>query len=222
MANYAVDEKLLESYKPFGTEIDLWNGTCYISLVGFMFYNTRVYGIKIPFHINFEEVNLRFYVRRKYENEWKSGVVFIKEIVPRRLIALGAKIFYKENYAAMPMRHKWKTDGDYLSVVYEWKQKNWNSIKVVSGKSLSEIVNGSEEEFITEHYWGYTKIKKHSTAEYEVRHPKWNIYRTKDYLIDTDFGKTYGNNFKFLNYETPVSVFLAEGSAIEIMPRRIV
>ncbi len=90
MANYAVDPALLMNYLPNKTELDFWNGTCYVSLVGFMFQNTKVMGIKIPFHVDFEEVNLRFYVRYKDAGEWKRGVVFIKEIVPKPMLKIVA------------------------------------------------------------------------------------------------------------------------------------
>ena len=111
IANYAVDRKILREYLPNKTEIDLWNGICYVSLVGFMFQNTRVLGIPIPYHINFEEVNLRFYVRHKSQGEWRRGVVFIKEIVSKPALTFVANNLYKEKYETMPVNHIW-TSGD--------------------------------------------------------------------------------------------------------------
>src|SRR5688500_2284903 len=101
MANYCVDKKILAKYLPYDTEIDIWEDKCYVSLVGFMFLNTKLKGIKIPFHSNFEEVNLRFYVRHKCTGEWKRGVVFIKEIVPLPTLTFVANTIYKENYETM-------------------------------------------------------------------------------------------------------------------------
>jgi uncharacterized protein YqjF (DUF2071 family) len=123
MANYVVDPALLSAYLPAYTEIDLWNNRCYVSLVGFMFVNTRVLGVKIPFHINFEEVNLRFYVRHQSKGEWKRGVVFIKEIVPRSALTFIANTLYHENYETMPMRHVWEKTIDKLRIAYIWKKK---------------------------------------------------------------------------------------------------
>src|SRR5688572_6934416 len=103
MFNYAVDPALLKPYVPPHTQLDLWNDTCYVSLVGFMFLNTRVKGIKIPFHINFEEINLRFYV--KYDDPEmgpKRGVVFIQEIVPKSMITWVANTLYREHYTTLP------------------------------------------------------------------------------------------------------------------------
>lgn len=220
MVNYAVDPNLLASYLPAKTEIDLWNDTCYISLVGFMFKNTRVKGFKIPFHINFEEVNLRFYVRYKDNDTWKRGVVFIKEIVPRAALTFVANTVYGENYQTMPMVHSWVEREEELTIEYKWKKRNWHSLKIKADSNPVPIMPGSEAEFITEHYWGYTKISNTQTAEYEVKHPKWEIYPIHDYWIDVDFAMVYGSEFNFLKNEIPRSVFLAEGSAISVMQGR--
>lgn len=216
MANYAVDPEILRPYLPPATEIDIWNGVCYISLVGFMFMNTRLKGIAIPFHVNFEEVNLRFYVKHKAENEWKRGVVFVKEIVSRPAITLVARTVYKESYETMQMAHSWQTNDDSISVEYKWKKKNWNTFKVIAEKQSMPLETNSEAEFITEHYWGYKKIDEQRTSEYEVTHPRWNVYPVKDYMIDVDFANVYGSGFSFLKNEKPLSVFLAEGSPITV------
>jgi uncharacterized protein len=216
MANYAVDNKLLKPYVPFKTELDYWNHTCYVSLVGFMFLNTRVKGLRIPFHTNFEEVNLRFYVRYKDKGEWKRGVVFITEIVPRLGLTFVANTLYKEHYTTLPMRHSWKIASGDLRVEYRWRKSGWNSFVVNAENSLTRMETGSEEEFIAEHYWGYTRIDDRQTSEYGVEHPRWDIYKTKGYSIDVNFADVYGKNFEFLQRETPTSVVLAEGSEIAV------
>lgn len=220
MANYVVDPELLASYLPNRTEIDLWKGTCYVSLVGFMFLNTRLMGFKIPFHTHFEEVNLRFYVRHKDGDQWKRGVVFIKEIVPRPALTFVANIVYKENYETMPMSHLWDGSDERQKVEYRWKKKRWNSLQIETSSTPQSIATGSEEEFITEHYWGYARITHDRTTQYEVVHPRWDIYPTIDYTIDVDFTGTYGAEFSSLNLITPSSVFLAEGSEIAVKKGR--
>jgi hypothetical protein len=220
MANYAVDKNLLRNYLPPKTEIDLWNETCYLSLVGFMFINTKVKGFKIPFHINFEEVNLRFYVRYRDQGEWKRGVVFIREIVPKPALTFVANKIYRENYETMPMKHAWTSSDDMLTIEYQWKKVRWHSLKVTCNNIASPIQDHSEEEFITEHYWGYTKLSEEKTSEYGVEHPKWEVYQTKEYAIDVDFGLIYEPEFNFLTTEKPISVFLAEGSEIRVKEGR--
>lgn len=217
IANYAIESSILKRYLPAKTELDFWNSQCYVSLVGFMFLNTRLKGFRIPFHTSFEEVNLRFYVKYKCDKTgWKRGVVFIKEIVPKPMLTFVANAVYKEKYQTMPMEHQWEQTKDSLQVSYKWKLNEWNSFSVEASEKSEEIVNGSEEEFITEHYWGYTKINSQVTSEYEVLHPRWNVYPVKKFDIQVDFEKVYGKDFSFLRRETPLSVFLAEGSEIEV------
>ncbi|MCW5912583.1 MAG: DUF2071 domain-containing protein [Cyclobacteriaceae bacterium] len=222
MANYAVDADMLKKHLPHKTEIDLWNNTCYVSLVGFMFQETRVKGFKIPFHVNFEEVNLRFYVRHNHAGEWRRGVVFIKEIVPKPALTFVANTVYKEHYETMPMKHEWIVTDNSLTVEYAWKKSRWNTFKVIAGNQSIPIVSGSEEEFITEHYWGYTKISGQKTSEYGVEHPRWQVYPTKDYAIEVDFADVYGADFDFLKNQKPQSVFLAEGSEIKVKDGRVI
>jgi uncharacterized protein YqjF (DUF2071 family) len=222
MANYAIDTGLLSSYIPPGTEVDIWNDKCYISLVGFMFLNTKVYGIKVPFHINFPEVNLRFYVRRNIEKENKRGVVFIREIVPKRALAFVANTFFNERYVTLPMKYHWGIDENESHTRYEWKAAKWNRLEVKAGLQSQPIKKDSAEEFITEHYWGYTTLKKNRTGAYYVAHPKWEVYPVSSYMLDCDFGNLYGNRFEMLTNQEPESVFLAEGSEVIVFNKTII
>ena len=220
MANYCVDQNILKKYLPLKTEFDLFNGNCYLSLVAFMFENVKVKGIKIPFHTHFEEVNLRFYVKHKSpEGEWKRGVVFIKEIVPRRAITFVANTIYNENYITMPMAHRWEVKDNSLLVKYDWGNKNSFSIKA-QNKTI-EIKENSEAEFITEHYWGYTKINETKTSEYNVQHKRWKVYQINTFKIEVDFTDLYGKEFSFLKTAVPDSVFLADGSDITVFGGRL-
>lgn len=212
MVNYEVNPEVLKEYIPKGTELDFYENKCYISVVGFMFLNTKLLGIKIPFHVNFEEVNLRFYVKR----EGKRGVVFIKEIVPKPAITFVANTIYKENYQTLPMKHRWLENDDKFIVSYQWDiNKKRNSVSVESESKSVPIKPYTEIEFIAEHYWGYAK-DKNGTTEYEVKHPTWKYYSVTDYKIDIDFTGTYGEDFSFLQSQKPSSVFLLEGSEISV------
>src|ERR1700742_4807588 len=155
MLNYEIEPEVLRMFVPRGTELDSWNGKTFVSVVGFMFSETCVRGIKIPFHHRFEEVNLRFYVRRKAEDGWRRGVVFIREIVPRWAIATGARLFYNENYIARRMSHQVELDAMTTGrgvVEYGWLSGGrWNRLRAVTAGAASPLVDGSEAEFITEH-----------------------------------------------------------------------
>lgn len=219
MANYKVQPEILQKYIPAHTELDLWNGECYISLVAFMFTDTEVKGIKVPWHTNFEEVNLRFYVKQKMgDKQWRRGVTFINEIVPRWAIAKTANWIYKENYRRCPMEHVWtKFHGVSQYAGYEWKLKNeWYTLSVDAGLEALSLEPGSEEEFIAEHYWGYTKASKSKTIAYQVEHPQWKHYKVNSYKIDVDFAKLYGPAFGFLSRMRPCSVFICQGSKVTV------
>ncbi|KAA3440071.1 YqjF family protein [Rufibacter hautae] len=216
MVNYAIDAQVLQKYLPPHTQLDLWNGTCYVSLIGFMFLNTKIKGIRIPFHTDFEEVNLRFYVKYPEAGVYKRGVVFIKEIVPKTAITLVANALYKEHYVTMPMQHSWDLREDALAIEYRWKKQDWYRLGVVAQPTPQPLAPGSEEEFITEHYWGFTTRDEHTTTAYEVAHPRWEMYPVTEYQLSVDFTALYGPDFDFLNTASPRSVFLAEGSEILI------
>jgi len=221
MANYEIDPGILKKYVPAGTGLDTWNNKYYVSLVGFMFLKTKLRGVTIPFHSNFPEVNLRFYVRYRSENAWRRGVVFINEFVPKPAITFVANIFYKERYITCPMKHKWEI-GEQLTIGYYWKNNNkWNEMEVVADPKLNEIKPGSKEEFITEHFWGYSSADKNKTGEYEVAHPRWDIYSIENYKVDCQFKQLYGEDFDILDHSQPASVFLAEGSPVTIFTKKV-
>lgn len=221
LVNYTIAPETLQKYVPHGTALDLWNDKCYISLVGFLFEDTKVLGLKIPNHRNFEEFNLRFYVKRFENGIWKRGVVFIKEIVPKSAITWVANTLYKEHYETHAMSHRQSLKAEVLHVAYQWQTaQRQHTIEVNAYDFLSPIEPDSEAEFIMEHYFGYTQYNETTTFEYEVQHPKWEQYFIKNYSIQIDFEKEYGNDFGFLNHEKPCSVFLAKGSEITVKNKR--
>ncbi len=221
-ANFEVDPDRMRPHVPFGTELDLWQDRCFASLIGFRFVETRLKGIKIPFHVNFEEVNLRFYVKRKDGDHWKRGVVFIREVVPKPAIAWVANTLYNERYKALPMRYAWTYPPGEIQVKYSWKTKgSWQSMQVRALAEPQPLKAGSETAFITEHYWGYSQSGKNKTTEYQVTHPSWQIYEATDYGLKVDFS-TYGKAFEFLNGQEPSSVMLAEGSPITIESKQVI
>lgn len=233
MANYEVEPSLLTGRLPCGTDLDFHEGRCFVSLVGFMFLNTRILGVPVPFHVNFEEVNLRFYVKRDAVSEpgavatgalpsrsgggavaeTRRGVVFVKEIVPRFAIAAVARALYGEPYEA------WKMSNlrDGCRIRYGWqKGRCSNSIGVEIGENIGVPAESSHGEFIIEHYWGYTRRDSDRTDEYKVEHPKWELFSAEKPAINVDFGQTYGKEFAFLDSRRPYSVLLAKGSEISV------
>ena len=225
MFNYEVDAAVLKPHLPPYTEIDLYNGKAIVSVVGFLFNNTKVMGIKWPGFINFEEVNLRYYIKYFDGEKWRRGVGFISEIVPQFLVAGMANLFYNEHYSTAKMNHTIAQVNEQLEVEYSWKKKRqqWNSMQIKAYSVLQDIAPGSEEEFIFEHYYGYNKLNGKTAIEYSLKHPRWQVYPVTDYKINCHVEELYGADFvPFIENVKPVSVFLAKGSDVKVkMPKRI-
>lgn len=218
MLNYEIEPSLLAPYLPSGTELDSWNGKTFVSMVGFLFLRTRVLGWPIPFHRDFEEVNLRFYVRRKAADGWRRGVVFIREIVPRAAIAWVARTLYHEPYIALPMAHRIEgADGAVTAAEYSWRLGGrTNHLRLTTRTDPLTLAEGSEAEYITEHYWGYNAQPDGSTLEYRVEHPRWRVYETASATFDCDVAALYGAGFCDVLNGRPSSAFLAEGSPVKV------
>jgi uncharacterized protein YqjF (DUF2071 family) len=224
MLNYRVPPEWLTPFVPKGTELDLWDGSAYVSVVGFHFRDTRLFSVPIPFHRTFEEVNLRFYVRRIVDGSMRRGVTFLRELVPRPAIALVAQLTYNEPYRALSMRHRIdvNADGTPDVIEYEWKAGSaWSRIRVEPTGAAMPLSPGSEEEFITQHFWGYTRQRNGSTVEYEVRHPPWRVWHLRRGDLDDDstvFNPPFAGAFR----RPPHSAFLADGSDVSLyMPTRL-
>jgi uncharacterized protein YqjF (DUF2071 family) len=216
LANYSVEPDRLAPYVPKGTSVDLFEGHAFVSLVAFMFNRTRVLGVPVPGHIDFEEVNLRFYVKPDYDESIRA-VAFIKEIVPRAAIPIVANALFNENYEALKMHH----ERDFPHISYSWERQRTHTFSATVETEPALPQKGSIGEFITEHYWGYAE-GRNATLEYQVEHPQWQCADVTDYNIDIDFDDSYGPEFAFLNALKPHNVQYAKGSPVTVSsPRKI-
>jgi hypothetical protein len=173
--------------------------------------------IPVPWHMNFEEVNLRFYVKRIVNGECRRGVVFVKEIVPRACIAIVAKRLFNENYVAAPMSHFIERQNGQLCVRYDWTIRDrTHSVTLHSDGTFREMSPGSQEEFIAEHYWGYCRQRDGGTIEYQVTHPKWQVAMVNEFSFACDAVALYGKELGEQLSSPPDSVFLANGSKVEV------
>ena len=216
MLNYAIDPAALQPLLPRGTELDFFGDRTFASLVGFRFLHTRVFGFRFPLHTDFEEVNLRFYVRRQTPEGWRRGVVFVRELVPRRAIAFIARTWYGEPYLAVPMSHQIEHSAAGLRVEYGWSRAGRReSLFATAAGEPQPIAAGSAEEFITEHYWGYT-ARGQRTSEYEVEHPRWQTWRALDCGFQADVASLYGGRFVACLSAPPASAFIAAGSPVSV------
>jgi uncharacterized protein YqjF (DUF2071 family) len=217
MLNFEIDPVILAPLVPAGVELDTWQDRHFVSIVGFLFRDTRVRGLPIPFHVNFEEVNLRFYVRRHVGGETRRAVVFIKEVVPRWAIAQAARLLYNEPYVALPMDHK-IVNGQGRTITYRFRQRMWNTIMArVEGQPAIPAAD-SEASFIIEHYWGYTAQRDGGTLEYRVEHPPWRVWLARDAFFTCGVEELYGPAFAAALARPPDSAFVAEGSPVAVYP----
>ena len=226
MLNYDVDPAILHALVPKHTELDLWNGRAIASVVGFRFLGTRLLGVPIPLHRNFEEINLRFYVRYTTpEGEVRRGVVFVRELVPRLAIALTARLAYNEPYLAVRMRSTVPAEPTDAPgrISYGWRTgSRWQEVSATASGAPALPSQASEEAFITEHFWGYTRQRDGGTVEYEVRHPRWRVWSAAEASLVADVPRLYGSSFARALAKLPVSAFVAEGSEVTVYrPRRI-
>jgi uncharacterized protein YqjF (DUF2071 family) len=223
MLNFEIAPEVLLAHVPRGTELDFWNGRTFASVVGFRFLKTKLLGVPVPFHRNFDEINLRFYVRRREGDEWRRGVVFIREVVPRWMVSCVARTVYNENYVTRRMRHTVEppTDAAPGRVTYEWKDaRRWNRLSATIAGEATPAGPESEEAFIAEHYWGYTRQRDGGTAVYLVEHPPWRVWRAVATEFDCDVSGFYGPEFGTALGKKPSSAFVADGSPIVVRKGR--
>ena len=222
MLNYEADPALLKACVPRGAELDSFGGRTFVSLVGFRFLHTKLFGaLPVPFHTNFDEVNLRFYVRGEIDGEVRRGVVFIREIVPRAAIAFVARLAYGENYFSYPMRHALKMSPAAEMARYEWRLNGqWCALEAkISGEPRS-AAEGSLEQFITEHYWGYSTARDSGTLEYHVSHVPWRVWISSQANFSGNADAIYGPELGAIIRRPPDSAFVADGSPVLVFAGR--
>ena len=226
MLNYEVDPALLAPHVPAGTVLDLHEGRALASVVAFRFLRTRVLGVPFPLHTSFDEVNLRFYVRRELAGgEVRRAATFVRELVPRRAIAAVARLAYNEPYRVARMRSiapRGLTEAPGR-LVYEWRRAGrWERAGATAVEAPRPLVVGSETAFVAEHYWGYTRQRDGGTVEYHVEHPSWRTWEARDVEFDADVRGLYGGEWEETFARGPRSAFVAEGSAVTVYrPRRV-
>jgi uncharacterized protein YqjF (DUF2071 family) len=224
LLSYEVDPAVLAPLVPAGTTLDAFGGRTLASVVGFRFLRTRVLGVPVPGHRDFDEVNLRFYVRREVAGQVRRGVVFVRELVPRAAIAWLARLAYDEPYRVVPMRSTVPAAGEPPGrLVYAWRTgSRWQQVAATAEGAPAVPAPESEAAFITHHLWGYTRRPDGGTLEYEVEHVRWNVWQAAAPALDADVAGLYGPAFVPVLARPPVSALIADGSPVVVhRPRRL-
>ena len=218
--NFEVDPSVLRPLLPSGTELDLFENKALMSVIAFNFERMKLFGTipTIPV-TEFEELNLRFYVRRTVGDEVRRGVVFVKEVVPSALIAATARVLYNEPYEARPMSHSFAQFNEELGGTLSYETQVGArpvSVHATTEGELRSLQTGSIEHFILEHYWGYTKQNDGTTSEYRVQHEPWSYWRTSVATVTGDIAALYPDEFRKALSELPHSTFVARGSSVAV------
>lgn len=220
LLSFPVDPRALQPLLPGGVEPDLWQEQHLITLVGLHFRDVRVQGMPVPCARRYSQVNLRFYVRRRCPDGWRRGVVFVKQIVPGRLVALVARRRYQEKVAAMPVAHSsvdMPGDAGHRRIAYRWRSPwGWNSLSVAVAGDPQHPGPGSLEEFVVERYYGYNRMRDGSTLEYRVDHPSWRVRQAAYPELVCDAAGLYGAQFVESLGGLPVSALVAEGLPVAV------
>ncbi len=218
MLSYTVSPACLLPHVPAGTELEHWEGTALVSLIAFSFLNTKVAGVPIPFHRSFEQINLRFYVRRERPEGWRRGAVFLREVVPRRAMASIARWLYNESFVACPTRSAQVAEDGDRRVEYGWRHAGkWLTVGATRTGDPVLPGAGSAEELITERYCGYSSQRDGGTLEYRLEHPQWRVWPTSAHVTDGDFRAFYGPELgAALASSAPTSALIAEGSPVQL------
>jgi uncharacterized protein YqjF (DUF2071 family) len=219
LLSWPIERAALAPRVPAGTELDLWNGQALVSVVGFRFLRAKLLGVGVPGHTDFEEVNLRFYVKRSGPEGWRHGVVFLQEIVPLRAVAWAARALYGEQYVAWPMTHRLEPDPDgrVRRASYTWRRGERDErVEVAAPAPPALLQPGTLEAFVTERGWGYTALKDGGTLEYRVEHPAWRVSRAESALLDCDAVSLWGAEVGGAVLGQPLSALLADGSPVAV------
>jgi uncharacterized protein YqjF (DUF2071 family) len=220
-ANYSIDPSILNKHLPNGTKLEAYKGKYYVSLVAFRYCKTRLLNVRVPYHHTFEEINLRFYVKREITpGKWRSEVAFTKLFFPKKALTLVAKYVYKENYETLNMRHCWSENEGHLLTSYGLYKNEWHNFEIQSDKVSMKVDLNSSEFFFSKHYWGTSQIDHKSSTVYEIEHPDWESYNVLNWNISFDFNTIFGPEFKYLSEVQPESVHLFNGSEVIVNKKK--
>jgi uncharacterized protein YqjF (DUF2071 family) len=192
-----------------------------LSLVAFHFADNRVLGVPIPFAREYDQINLRFYVRRRLEDGgWRRGVVFLRELAPAKPVVAGARFVYGERYDCVPVTARVRPPGAAGTrggrAVYRWRDRHQVHRLAVDFHGPAALPGpGSLEDFLTDRHFGYVSAER-ATREYRVDHPPWRVWPATDARLSHGIADAFGRRFERALDRAPLSAFVAEGSRMEL------
>ena len=218
-ASFDVDPRALETLVPAGTELDTWEGRTLVSLVAFEMTDNRLLGLPLTFARSYDQINLRFYVRHRCDGEVRSGVVFLKELLPVPALVAGARLLYRENYERQPVSARVRPPEQERAgrVVYRWRRHDQlHRLAVDFAPPLALPEEGTLEHFLADRHWGYVSLADGSTREYRVDHTPWRIWPAQAARLSQATAASFGARFERWFARDPSSAFVAEGSLMQL------
>jgi hypothetical protein len=218
--NYEADPQLLRRFLPAGLELARYSDHHLLSLVSFRYRDTRMGGVRVPFYGQFIELYLGFFAQHERRNEIHRGWVFIKKIVPGRVIAATGRILYNEEYIRRPMREliEHGTQQRPYRVRYEWKDGgSWHGLEVrASALNPQSPAEGSVEHYVTQNYGAFAKTKRGGTIEFPADHPTWDVWPSEYASLDGDAERIFDADIAGVLKAPHHSAFIASGSHVSL------
>lgn len=215
IVTYAVPPGLVRPRIHHWLDLDVVDGNAFVSLVGFEFRDTRLFGLGWPGLGHFPELNLRIHVKHGDER----GVLFVCEFVPRRRVAWAARGLYNEPYAVAPLEVDIRPAHDTISAEYRLTWRERVHKLAVTGRKPAVLPDpASREHFFKENRWGFGATFLGLPIRYEVSHPVWSLYPVESLSVDLDWGEVYGPEWAFLTDADPHLTMFAQGSAVRLYP----
>jgi len=217
--NYAVAPEFLAPYLPAHTELDLHDCRYFCSLVGVRCLDLHTHGMPLwPFR-NYAQVNLRFYVCRQIDApHWRHGVVFIKQLIPHRLVAWTARRLFNERTETQRVTALVEATAEGTEQVeYRWPFQGEHCRLKTSFRPQPPCAAPEQQRlFFVERHWGYAAQRDGSTLEYRFDHPPWQVYRPLDMTSSVSVGDFFGPPFTELFRSPPDSILACRGSAVSL------
>ncbi|PCJ93196.1 MAG: hypothetical protein COA50_14260 [Flavobacteriaceae bacterium] len=208
ISTFEIDKNILEKYLPYDTELDLYHGKALLSTVAFTFSKVSFYGIKVPFHQQFGQLNFRIYVKSKIDGE--KGVVFLKEFAPKPLIAFVASTFYNEPYQYKKIRSTKSILENQINMEYAYKNIH---IQATANRLTRSLKENTLEHFIVDRYIAFIKGSETKTYQYTIGHKPWKLYNVKTSYTDDSVLSLLPHEF---NNAKLISTYFVDGSEVTV------
>lgn len=218
---YSVPASAIQALLPEGLEPELKNGKAQLILSALEFRQTKVKGLKIPFHVNFPEIHLKTRVRRGNQ----SGVFFIRQIVPKHCIAVVARRIYHEPYESFPIEFTLQAmpGSEEGTTIEELTCKLWKKDKTLEVRAFieSSLQEGdSSEDFYEnlppETLIGFGTNDKGELSTYTMEQKALKAIKVEEWSMTGDLNGIFEDSFPEGFSEYPDEVLFIQGQSVKI------